>query len=121
MDKLFLYDNGPSAMRLFQRPAIREVQRSQRFELAIACCADDAVLFEDLVATDTRLLVTRLPCSSSGALVDLRAWLPPEHTAIDLSLEAYEDTARDAQSDFWSVFEREFRRAYSSGQRPEKT
>ena len=39
----------------------------------------------------------------------------------DLLLEAYEDTARDAQSDFWSVFEREFRRAYSSGQRPEKT
>jgi len=39
----------------------------------------------------------------------------------DLLLETYEDIARDAQNDFWSVFEREFRRAYSTGQRPEKT
>jgi len=34
----------------------------------------------------------------------------------DLLLELYEDIARDAQEDFWSVFEREFRRAYSTGQ-----
>ena len=34
----------------------------------------------------------------------------------DLLLELYEDIAREAQEDFWSVFEREFRRAYSTGQ-----
>ena len=38
----------------------------------------------------------------------------------DLLVEAYQDTARDAQGDFWAVFEREFRRAYSTGQKPEK-
>lgn len=38
----------------------------------------------------------------------------------DLLQEAYEDTAREAQGDFWAVFEREFRIAYTSGQKPEK-
>jgi FHA domain-containing protein len=32
----------------------------------------------------------------------------------DLLLELYEDIAKDAQEDFWSVFEREFRCAYDS-------
>ena len=34
----------------------------------------------------------------------------------ELLLELYEDIAKEAQDDFWSVFEREFRRAYSTGQ-----
>ena len=34
----------------------------------------------------------------------------------ELLLETYEDIAKEAQEDFWSVFEREFRRAYSTGQ-----
>jgi type VI secretion system FHA domain protein len=34
----------------------------------------------------------------------------------DLLLELYEDIAREAQQDFWAIFEREFRRAYSIGQ-----
>ena len=34
----------------------------------------------------------------------------------ELLLELYEDIAKEAQEDFWSVFEREFRRAYSTGQ-----
>lgn len=34
----------------------------------------------------------------------------------DLLLELYEDIAREAQADFWAIFEREFRRAYSIGQ-----
>jgi len=38
----------------------------------------------------------------------------------DLLLETYEDTAREAQGDFWAVFEREFRRAYATGQKPDK-
>jgi type VI secretion system FHA domain protein len=33
----------------------------------------------------------------------------------DLLLELYEDIAKDAQEDFWSVFERELRRAYETG------
>jgi type VI secretion system FHA domain protein len=33
----------------------------------------------------------------------------------DLLLELYEDIAKDAQEDFWSVFEREFRHAYETG------
>ena len=33
----------------------------------------------------------------------------------DLLLELYEDIAKEAQEDFWSVFEREFRRAYATG------
>jgi FHA domain-containing protein len=33
----------------------------------------------------------------------------------DLLLDLYEDIAKEAQDDFWSVFEREFRRAYSTG------
>ncbi len=37
----------------------------------------------------------------------------------DLLLESYEDTTREAQGDFWAVFEREFRRAYATGERPE--
>lgn len=34
----------------------------------------------------------------------------------ELLLELYEDIAKEAQDDFWSVFEREFRRAYSTSQ-----
>jgi type VI secretion system FHA domain protein len=34
----------------------------------------------------------------------------------DMLLDTYEDIAKEAQEDFWSVFEREFRRAYSTGQ-----
>lgn len=34
----------------------------------------------------------------------------------DLLVELYEDIAKEAQDDFWSVFEREFRRAYALGQ-----
>ncbi len=34
----------------------------------------------------------------------------------DLLLDLYEDIAKEAQDDFWSVFEREFRRAYATGQ-----
>lgn len=34
----------------------------------------------------------------------------------DLLLELYEDIAREAQQDFWAIFEREFRRAYAIGQ-----
>lgn len=92
MTRLFLYDNSPSAMRLFQRPAIRELVRAQRFEMTIACGSDDAYLFEDLLGAGARLLVTGQPCVRSGALVDQRAWQPKDHAAIDLSLEAYEDT-----------------------------
>jgi FHA domain-containing protein len=33
----------------------------------------------------------------------------------ELLLELYEDIAREAQEDFWAVFEREFRRAYATG------
>jgi len=33
----------------------------------------------------------------------------------DLLLELYEDIAKEAGEDFWSVFEREFRRAYATG------
>jgi type VI secretion system FHA domain protein len=36
----------------------------------------------------------------------------------ELLLDLYEDIAKEAQDDFWSVFEREFRRAYATGQRP---
>ncbi len=39
----------------------------------------------------------------------------------DLLLEAYEDIAKEAQDDFWSVFEREFRRAYATGQKAAET
>jgi len=35
----------------------------------------------------------------------------------DLLLELYEDIAKEAKEDFWSMFEREFRRAYSTGQK----
>jgi len=38
---------------------------------------------------------------------------------VDLLLELYEDIAKEAQDDFWSVFEREFRRAYATGQSAE--
>ncbi len=34
----------------------------------------------------------------------------------DLLVELYEDIAEDAQQDFWTVFEREFRRAYRVGE-----
>ena len=34
----------------------------------------------------------------------------------DLLLEFYDDVAREGQQDFWAIFEREFRRAYSTGQ-----
>ncbi|MCG6985795.1 MAG: type VI secretion system-associated FHA domain protein TagH [Thiocapsa sp.] len=33
----------------------------------------------------------------------------------DLLLELYEDIAKEAKEDFWSVFERELRRAYATG------
>jgi FHA domain-containing protein len=33
----------------------------------------------------------------------------------DLLVEAFEDTTREAQGDFWAVFEREFRIAYAVG------
>lgn len=55
----------------------------------------------------------------SGAL---DRFLPANRKAKqwDLLLETYEDTARDAQGDFWAVFEREFRRAYATGQQADK-
>jgi FHA domain-containing protein len=34
----------------------------------------------------------------------------------ELLQDTYEDMAKETQDDFWSVFEREFRRAYSTGQ-----
>jgi FHA domain-containing protein len=34
----------------------------------------------------------------------------------DLLVEFYDDVAREGQQDFWAIFEREFRRAYSTGQ-----
>jgi FHA domain-containing protein len=51
----------------------------------------------------------------SGAL---DRFLPANRKARqwDLLLELYEDIAKEAQEDFWSVFEREFRRAYATGQ-----
>ena len=54
----------------------------------------------------------------SGAL---DRFLPANRKARqwDLLLDLYEDIAKEAQEDFWSVFEREFRRAYATGQRPE--
>ena len=39
----------------------------------------------------------------------------------ELLLEIYEDLARDAKEDFWSMFEREFRRAYSMATMDDKT
>lgn len=92
MSRLFLYDNSPSCTRLFQRPLLQALARAGRFDLAIACCADDAYLFDDLTGRRVRLVVTPFPCSQTGAVVDLRAWQPRDHLAIDLSLEAYEDT-----------------------------
>lgn len=55
----------------------------------------------------------------SGAL---DRFLPANRKAKqwELLLETYEDTARDAQGDFWAVFEREFRRAYATGLKPDK-
>jgi len=39
----------------------------------------------------------------------------------ELLLEIYEDLARDAKEDFWSMFEREFRRAYATATMDDKT
>jgi len=39
----------------------------------------------------------------------------------ELLLDIYEDLARDAKEDFWSMFEREFRRAYSTASTTDKT
>lgn len=39
----------------------------------------------------------------------------------DLLVEAFEDTSREAQGDFWAVFEREFRVAYALGDNPEQS
>lgn len=51
-----------------------------------------------------------------GAALD--RFLPASRKARqwDLLLDLYEDIAKEAQDDFWSVFEREFRRAYATGQ-----
>jgi FHA domain-containing protein len=39
----------------------------------------------------------------------------------ELLLDIYEDLARDAKEDFWSMFEREFRRAYATASTTDKT
>jgi type VI secretion system FHA domain protein len=39
----------------------------------------------------------------------------------ELLLEIYEDLARDAKEDFWSMFEREFRRAYATATMGDQT
>jgi hypothetical protein len=56
--------------------------------------------------------------STSGWRRRARRFLPANRKARqwELLLELYEDIAKEAQEDFWSVFEREFRRAYSTGQ-----
>lgn len=41
--------------------------------------------------------------------------------AWDLLKDLYEDLAIEAQQDFWAVFEKEFRRAYSTGQEAQDT
>lgn len=39
----------------------------------------------------------------------------------ELLLEIYEDLAREAKEDFWSMFEREFRRAYATASMTDRT
>ena len=59
----------------------------------------------DMIQPGERVLV-----AVSGGKDSLALW--------DLLLELYEDIAKEAQDDFWSVFEREFRRAYATGSQP---
>ena len=64
---------------------------------------------------------TRSRSGCEGGALD--RFLPANRKARqwELLLEIYEDLARDAKEDFWSMFEREFRRAYSTASMGDKT
>ena len=53
-----------------------------------------------------------------GAKSTMDSLLPANRKARawDLLMELYEDMSVEAKQDFWAVFEKEFRRAYSTGQ-----
>lgn len=89
--KLYVFDNGPSAARVLQRPALRALVEAG-FSVLVACNRDDGYLFEDLVGQRLQLLRGKLPASSGGSLIDLAAACPQDHVPIDLSLARYRDT-----------------------------
>ncbi len=96
---LYVYDNGPSAARVLQRPALRAL-RDAGLRLTVGCNRDDGYLFADLVGPGLALLPGRLPAGPRGALLDLATACPADHVAIDLSLRRYRDTQAPQ---WWSV------------------
>ena len=92
--------------------------------------------YDDLRAHDRGLaagiqaaLASLLARFSPGAFEErlqggaLDRFLPANRKARqwELLLEIYEDLARDAKEDFWSMFEREFKRAYAMATIDDKT
>lgn len=99
MPTLYLYDNGPSAARVLQRPALRAL-RDAGFGLVVGCNADDGYLFADLLGPGVSLLPGPLPAGPRGALLDLGAGCPGACLPVDLSLRRYRDTQAPQ---WWSV------------------
>jgi len=81
--------------------------------------AHDAGLAAGIQAALQSLLTRFRPEAFDERLEEgaLDRFLPANRKARqwDLLLELYEDIAKEAKDDFWSVFEREFRRAYATG------
>lgn len=86
--------------------------------------AHDRGLAAGIEAALASLLARFSPASFDERLASgaLDRFLPGNRKARqwELLLENYEDVAREARDDFWSVFEREFSRAYAAGSAPAK-
>ena len=87
--------------------------------------AHDRGLAAGIQAALSGLLARFSPAAFDERLEDgaLDRFLPATRKARqwELLLDTYEDLARDAKEDFWSMFEREFRRAYAMATMPDKT
>jgi type VI secretion system FHA domain protein len=115
--------------------ALRHLLAPERADLmhpvrAVSDAYDDLRAHDRGLAAGIRAALSSLLARFSPGAFDERLeggaldrFLPANRKARqwELLLETYEDLARDAKEDFWSMFEREFRRAYATATMGDKT
>ncbi len=88
---VYVFDNGPQMARVVQRPVVRHFAASGA-HVTVGVPAGDEWAFADLEGPNVELVVSPLPASVQGTIVDLARWCPRGAAAIDLSLDRYPDT-----------------------------